>query len=120
MNLLFVGAGGCISAILRYLIGLIPIGNSNGFPVNTFIINAAGAFAIGIISALSAKYADFDPKIILFLKTGICGGFTTFSTFSLESFELLESGSALTGILYMLSTVVFCILAVLLAHILIR
>lgn len=72
LNCLFVGIGGFIGAVLRYLIGLVSIKNPTGFPVNTFLINAFGALAIGIIAALAAKNDNLDPCLILLLKqTGI-------------------------------------------------
>ena len=111
LNCLFVGIGGFIGAVLRYLIGLIPIKNPAGFPVNTFLINVLGALAIGIIAALAAKNDNLDPRLILLLKVGICGGFTTFSTFSLETAQLLKSGSTAIAILYAVCSVVVCVAA---------
>lgn len=112
LNIFFVGLGGFIGAVLRYLIGLIPIDNPSGFPVLTLIINISGAFFIGIIAAFAAKYTYIDPKLVLFLKTGICGGFTTFSTFSLETVDLFKIGSIAAGILYIILSVTLCVLAV--------
>ena len=85
MNCLAVGLGGFVGAVCRYLLGLIPLRNGHGFPVTTMIVNVLGAFAIGCIVGLVAKHTDLDPRVVLFLKTGICGGFTTFSTFALET-----------------------------------
>ena len=81
---LLVGVGGGIGAILRYLIGLIPVGAQNNFPIKTLLINVIGAFVIGLISVLAEKY-QVSPLLVLTLKTGVCGGFTTFSTFALET-----------------------------------
>lgn len=120
LNILFVGLGGFIGAVMRYLLGLIPINNPNGFPICTFIINIVGAFAIGIVTALAVKYSSFDPKLVLFLKTGICSGFTTFSTFSLETVELFKSGSFAVGIIYVILSVVFCVLAVMLGQLIVK
>ena len=88
---LIVGAGGAVGAVLRYLIGLIPLNPENGFPVKTFLINVAGCFVIGLVAALAAR-ASLGPRITLFLKVGICGGFTTFSSFALETDQLLAKG----------------------------
>lgn len=101
-----VGAGGFLGAVCRYLIGLIPVGQSGGFPVKTFLINVAGAFVIGIIAAAAVKNAQISPRLILFLKTGICGGFTTFSTFALETGDLLRAGNTGTAILYVVLSAV--------------
>lgn len=107
-----VGAGGFIGAVCRYLIGLIPAGEGTAFPVKTFIINILGSFAIGVITALAAKHISMDPRITLFLKTGICGGFTTFSTFALETGDLVKGGHAGTAVLYAVLSMILGLAAV--------
>lgn len=114
LNCLAVGFGGFIGAVLRYLIGLIPIKNPSAFPLNTFIINITGALVIGIIAFTVSKNENIDPKLLLFLKVGICGGFTTFSTFSLETAELIKSGSILAAIVYVVLSVSLGVIAVML------
>ena len=109
---LFVGIGGFIGSVCRYLIGLIPLSPSNGFPVKTLVINVAGAFAIGLIAAAVAKNADISPRIVLLLKTGICGGFTTFSTFALEISDMLRGGSWAAAAAYMLLSLILGVAAV--------
>ena len=109
---LFVGIGGFIGSVCRYLIGLIPLSPSNGFPVKTLVINVAGAFAIGLIAAAAAKNADLSPRIVLLLKTGICGGFTTFSTFALEISDLIRGGSWAAAAAYMLLSLILGVAAV--------
>lgn len=89
LNFLIVGAGGFVGAAARYGISLLPLNERSVFPVNTLIINVVGAFAIGLISA-AAKHTGLDGCAVLFLKEGICGGFTTFSTFALETVTLFE------------------------------
>lgn len=116
LNCVIVGLGGFIGAVLRYLIGLIPIKNPDSFPTN--IINILGALIIGIIAFTAAKNQNLDAKLILFLKVGICGGFTTFSTFSLETANLIKSGYVLTAIIYILLSVILGILAALLPELL--
>ena len=76
LNCIFVGLGGFVGSILRYLVGLIPIKNPSGFPINTFLINVFGSLAIGVIACLASKNSNLDSRLILFLKVGICGGFT--------------------------------------------
>ena len=107
---LFVGIGGFIGSVCRYLIGLIPLSQSNGFPVKTLVINVAGAFAIGLIAAAAAKNADISPRIVLLLKTGI--GFTTFSTFALEISDLIRGGSWAAAAAYMLLSLILGVAAV--------
>lgn len=89
---LCVGLGGAAGAMLRYLIGLVPVGASNGFPVKTLLINILGAFVIGVLAVLGEKHS-LPPLLVLTLKTGVCGGFTTFSTFALETSQLFQNGS---------------------------
>lgn len=66
------------------LLGKLPV-KAAGFPVITLGINVVGAFCIGLIVAAVGKHSGWDPRLVLFLKVGFCGGFTTFSTFSLET-----------------------------------
>lgn len=109
MNILAVGAGGFIGAVLRYLIGKIPVSESTAFPIKTFSINIIGCLAIGIITALAAKNSHIDQRWILFLKVGLCGGFTTFSTFALETTDLIKGGHTGIAFLYaILSMTVGC------------
>ena len=104
--------GGAIGAVLRYLIGLLPLNPQNGFPLKTFCINVIGAFAIGLVAALSAR-ASLNPRFTLFLKVGICGGFTTFS---LETETLLGKGNQTVALLYVASSLVCGVLAVAVAE----
>lgn len=120
LNCLMVGLGGAIGSILRYLMGLIPVKNPAGFPILTFLINIFGAFLIGTIVAYSSKNLSLSPRMILFLKVGVCGGFTTFSTFSLESLQLIKSGNSFIAIIYMISSVILSVLAVMLGHTIVK
>ena len=90
LNCVFVGLGGAAGSICRYLLGLLPLKPVSGFPAITLCINIAGAFALGLIGALAGKYAKLNPQLLLFLRVGVCGGFTTFSTFSVETVVLLS------------------------------
>ena len=109
---IIVGMGGFIGAVCRYLVGLIPVKESVAFPIKTFGINIAGCFLIGIVAALAWKNHALDPRWILFLKVGICGGFTTFSSFALESYDLLGKGNVWIAVLYLVFSVVFGVAAV--------
>ena len=88
-----VGAGGFIGAVCRYLIGLIPVNENLAFPVKTFAINILGSFVIGLIAGLALKNNALNPRVVLFLKVGICGGFTTFSSRSSGSVWRPGSGA---------------------------
>lgn len=106
-----VGAGGFVGAVFRYLLSGLHTGSS-GFPVMTFIINIAGAFAIGALMGAAEKTGFPDGNLMLFLKVGVCGGFTTFSTYALELSGLFTEGKWSMGVLYGLLSVVLCLGAV--------
>ena len=109
LNIFAVGAGGFIGAVLRYLIGKIPVSENMTFPIKTFAINVVGCLAIGLITVLTAKNTNIDQRWILFLKVGLCGGFTTFSTFALETTDLIKGGHTWVAFIYaLLSMVVGC------------
>lgn len=107
---LWVGAGGFVGAVARYLLGLIPY--EGGFPLITFLINFLGAVVIGAVFEASSTFSLLSPSTTLFLKTGLCGGFTTFSAFSLETLTLLERSQYATGALYACGSVVVCVAGV--------
>jgi len=86
-NILLVGTGGMIGSILRYLV--LVLTGAHTFPVATFIVNLVGSFVIGFVMGLVLHQTPaFDWR--LFLATGICGGFTTFSAFSMECVVMLQ------------------------------
>lgn len=99
INLVLVGLGGAAGSVLRYIISLIPA--KHVFPFSTLITNVCGAVLIGYITGICAKKGG-SPRLMLFLKTGICGGFTTFSTFSLEAYTLFQSGFYCYAVLYII------------------
>lgn len=76
-KLLWVGLGGAVGAICRYLIGRIPV--HLDFPVLTLLTNMAGAVLIGVVTGLALRGPGLSDAALLFWKTGVCGGFTTFS-----------------------------------------
>ena len=105
INCLAVGVGGFIGSVFRYLIGLIPFLNRHDIPFQTLAVNVLGAVLIGMI----VKSAETSGPVLLFIKVGICGGFTTFSTFSLEALGLLESGKISAFTVYVAVSVILCI-----------
>lgn len=107
-----VGMGGFIGAVFRYFIGLIPVKEGCVFPVKTFVINILGSFIIGMIAALAMKNHSLNPRIVLFLKVGICGGFTTFSSFALETSDLMKNGNMGIALLYAILSIIFGVIAV--------
>ena len=112
LNILAVGAGGFLGAICRYLIGLIPVSESFVFPIKTFFINIVGCIVIGILAAAATRNYDMSPQMMLFLKVGLCGGFTTFSTFALETADLMKTGHMGVAFLYVLLSVLVGVAAI--------
>ena len=106
-----VGIGGFIGAICRYLIGMIPLKEGCEFPIKTLMINIAGSFLIGIVVALAMKTDSVDSRTVLFLKVGICGGFTTFSSFALETADLMKDGKMHLAVIYIVLSVMLGVLA---------
>lgn len=112
LNCLAVGLGGFLGSVCRYLVGLLPLGRDWAFPVRTLAINLIGSFVIGAVTALAVRRADLDPRVVLFLKAGVCGGFTTFSSFALETGELLRGGHTAAALLYAGVSLILGVLAV--------
>jgi CrcB protein len=112
LNCAAVGAGGALGAIGRYLMGLIPGLRVGDFPLPTLVINFIGAVVIGLVCRAAQTPEGMKEPVLLFLKVGLCGGFTTFSTFSLESLTLLEEGKLGFFVSYVILSVALCILGV--------
>ncbi|HYW95097.1 MAG TPA: fluoride efflux transporter CrcB [Bacteroidales bacterium] len=91
--ILAVGTGGFIGSVGRFYISkYFQVLSGSSFPLGTFVVNVIGCFMIGLFYGLFMKYSDLSPAWRLFLTTGFCGGFTTFSTFSYENIALLRDG----------------------------
>jgi len=111
-NILIVGLGGGIGSIGRFLCQkYISEAYPHPFPFATFLVNIFGCFLIGIFYGLSEKGDILTPEWRFFLITGICGGYTTFSTFAFENVMLLKSGDFLYFSLYVAGSVVLGIMA---------
>lgn len=99
MHLLWIGVGGFVGAIARYALGGWIAGATGGsFPVGTLAINLSGSFALGILFALSTERALLGPEIRGPLMIGFLGAYTTFSTLSLETWRLLETGAVVAAL----------------------
>lgn len=122
MHLLYVALGGAIGASGRHLVNLVTLRLfGHGFPVGTFLVNIIGSLLMGILIAfLLRKGASAEPEWRLFLATGILGGFTTFSAFSLDAVLLWERGETTAAIFYVLGSVVLSILALMAGLMLVR
>jgi CrcB protein len=119
--ILAVAIGGAIGSVARYLVG-IASGKLFGldFPWGTLIINVTGSFLIGVFVALFATKWQLPQTMRIFLTVGICGGYTTFSTFSLDAFYLAERGALIPAAGYVAASVVLSIAALVLGVQLIR
>lgn len=111
MSALYVFLGGGLGALVRYGIGKFFPFSGNGFPIGTFLANVISCLILGyLMGILLGK--SLDQKYQLLLMTGFCGGFSTFSTFSMESYRLMSNGASLTSLFYILASVVVCIVCI--------
>jgi fluoride exporter len=108
--LIAVAGGGAIGSVARYVIGVLLLRAGNGFPLSTLLINVAGSFLIGLFARLFDA-PDHHPVLRVALTVGICGGFTTFSTFSADTVTLLQQGKAGRAALYVAASLVAGVLA---------
>lgn len=109
-TLIQVALGGAIGASGRYLTGLAATRIMGpGFPWGTLTVNVVGSFLMGLLAVV--LMAKFDNKLAPFLMTGVLGGFTTFSAFSLDAIKLIEGDQMSTAILYILASVLISLLA---------
>lgn len=109
--ILWVALGGSIGSVFRFLgQKWIAEAGGNTFPLGTLFVNITGCLIIGYLFGFSERWPNFPTEMRLFLMTGFCGGFTTFSAFSLESLSLLQEGRFSTFILYVTASLAVCLL----------
>ena len=109
-TLFAVGIGGFIGSVLRYLLSQFGRQFSITFPHGTLWANFLGCLFLGVITAVVSDTQSFSPNTRLFLTTGICGGFTTMSSFSYETFRFFQDSEYLYAAGYLAATIVGCIL----------
>lgn len=111
--MLLVGLGGGVGSMIRYSISvLFNKFSTTLFPWPTFIVNVLGSFLMGLLISYFGRSLIVSPNLKLLLVVGFCGGFTTFSTFSIEGLNLLNSGNTTIAITYILGSVFFGLIAV--------
>ncbi len=119
-NILVVGAGSFVGGAARYLVSLAMKGVSKGFPWATLTVNLIGCFLIGLLWGAFSKNGSEGSNWALFLTVGLCGGFTTFSTFSKEALVMLQAGNIWGFAGYVSISVIAGIALVALGYFLIR
>ena len=107
-EILFVAAGGALGSVGRYLVSKMV---ATSFPWGTFAVNILGSLLIGLLTGFFNRGA-LSPEMKLLFVTGFCGGFTTFSTFANESFNMLKGGDVVWASVYVGSSVAVGLLAV--------
>ncbi|MBO5780490.1 MAG: fluoride efflux transporter CrcB [Muribaculaceae bacterium] len=112
-SMLIVGLGGFIGSCGRFLVGKWACQLYHGpFPLGTFLVNIVGCFILGILFGLLERTNLLSSNECLFLITGFCGGFTTFSTFSNETWVMIQKGEWITFALYLTLSIICGILCV--------
>ncbi|TFJ91896.1 fluoride efflux transporter CrcB [Lentibacillus salicampi] len=104
MHVLLVMAGGFFGAIARYALGEWIV--TSDFPLNMLVINLMGCFFLGWFLTFVSQRANIRPEVALLIGTGFTGSFTTFSTFSLETFQLFQEGLIVQGVLYIMASMI--------------
>jgi fluoride exporter len=107
----FIFIAGGLGSVLRFGFGKLFSYNTINFPMSTLAVNIIGSFIIGLILAYALKNENFNANYKVILATGFCGGFTTFSALSNETFLMLKQNNISSALLYILLTIILGILA---------
>ena len=115
---LVVMLGGALGSLARYALSSLAADYSRGLPLGTIGINLTGSFLIGFFGTLTLAHGRYpvSENLRLFVMVGLCGGYTTFSSFSLQTLDLMRSGAIGRAAINVVASVVLCVLAVGLGH----
>lgn len=117
-SIVIVGVGGLVGSVFRHLLGgwVAQLTPQAQFPVATLVVNLAGCLVMGVLAGVSERIDWPGPATRLLLVTGLLGGFTTFSSFSLQTLDLLRGGEPGRAALYVLGSVALCLLGAWAGH----
>jgi CrcB protein len=115
---LIVMFGGAFGTPARYVISVLSLPISRELPIGTILINITGSFIIGFFGTLTLAHGKFPvpENVRLFVMVGFCGGYTTFSSFSLQTLDLLRGGMVARAFVNVAASAALCILAVAIGH----
>ena len=115
---LIISAGGALGTLARYLLSVAALPISQSVPLGTIGINILGSLVIGLFGTLTLSHGRFpvSDDARLFVMVGLCGGFTTFSSFSLQTLDLLRSGASGRALVNIVASVTLCVAAVAIGH----
>ncbi len=120
MNAVLVFLGGGLGAVLRYGVNRLASAGGASFPIGTLIVNVVGSLIIGLLAGLFAAHPAIKPPVRLFLATGLLGGFTTFSAFSLDALSLYQRGQIGPALGYVAASVILSLAAIAIGYSLAR
>ncbi|WP_363347558.1 fluoride efflux transporter CrcB [Methylocystis echinoides] len=115
---LLIMLGGAVGALARYALALWMLPISETLPLGTILVNVTGSFVIGFFGTLTLSEGRFpvSEDLRLFVMIGLCGGFTTFSSFSLQTLDFLRSGAVIRAAINVAASVLLCVAAVAVGH----
>lgn len=116
-DVLFVMLGGALGSGLRFGVGTLLPASEGSFPWATISVNVIGTLVLGLVMGVSLSTEAFPRPLMLLLGTGLCGGFTTYSAFAVESVVLAQHGQFSTAAIYIVSTLVACSIAALIGFV---
>ena len=115
---LIVMLGGALGTLARYAVSVLALPYSRELPWGTIVINITGSFVIGLFGTLTLAHGRFpvSENARLFVMVGLCGGYTTFSSFSLQTLDLIRSGAMMRAMINVVVSVVLCVAATACGH----